>query len=151
MSPPHCVSIVVSLSCNRICTQSHNNQILFIRRTLISLLDTINVKFLCRQQKAQACQLKPAVQTSTAPALSISSEIHHYRCKITLPVYPVSSLHYEAQNQRPTASSVPDVVWRYSCIRTSGIPLPLWIKCNKNNQSAQWARLVITLTLPWNI
>ena len=39
--------------------------------------------------------------------------------------YPMSSLPYEAQNQRRTKNLIPDVVWRYSCIRTSGVSMPL--------------------------
>lgn len=31
----------------------------------------------------------------------------------------------EAQNQRPTKNPIPDVVWRYSCIRTSGVSVQL--------------------------
>lgn len=45
--------------------------------------------------------------------------------RIYSPEYPMSSLPYEVQNQRPTKNPIPDVVWRYSCIRTSGVSVPL--------------------------
>lgn len=34
-------------------------------------------------------------------------------------------------------NSVPDAVWRYSCIGAQGIPVPLRRKYNKDRQSAQ--------------